>query len=179
MFLSSTLICHSHVSSPLWIPGNPVASYCQHQQYCTVLAASSCFSFTSVYMVCFFFFCFLFFVFIFDWQIEFLCGIFFIVSSMCKWFIKRQYVGFQFFSVWRFMRYKSWTQNAVLFFALSTELPDQTWQDCFRDLVLTVFRRGNCYILLDWKKKCSCLVSFDYFNKWLLLPSLATTVSVT
>lgn len=40
-------------------------------------------------------------------------------------------------------------KKAVLFFALSTELPNQTGQDCFKDLVLTVFRRGNCYILLD------------------------------
>lgn len=40
-------------------------------------------------------------------------------------------------------------KTAVSFSALGTELPDQNGQDCFRDLVLTVFRRGNCYILLD------------------------------
>lgn len=71
-----------------------------------------------------------------------------------------------------------WTKKtAFLFFALGRELPDQTGQNCFRNSVLTVFWRGNCSILLDWTKKmCSCLVSFDYLNKCLLLPSLASDV---
>lgn len=53
-------------------------------------------------------------------------------------------------------------------------LPDQAGQEWFRDVVLTVFFNVETvtFCLIEKKKVFMFLVSFDYFNKWLVLPSL-------
>lgn len=52
--VSPTCLCSEPLLLPLE-PGNPFTTVNTDRQYCTFLAASLCLSFTSVYMVCFFF----------------------------------------------------------------------------------------------------------------------------
>lgn len=111
-----------------------------------------------------------------EWQSLSVVICFFVFfSSMCKCCKKKLYifdlkknVGFQFFSVWRFMCYKRyWTkETAVLFFALDTELSDQTGQYCFRLSVDCFFDVDTVIFCLiggkkTWKKtKNMFMVSF-------------------
>lgn len=102
------------------------------------------------------------------------------MCSCCKKMYINQCVGFQFFSVLRFM-VKYFGKSLLFCSAFSEDMSDQTDRhDCFGNSVLTVFYNMEtvtfCCAENKNQQKINIHVQFilHYFNKCLCLPSFAT-----